>query len=456
MNHPLQKIVVRRQMIVVSVIGITLVFLVLLNVGTGLLIRTFGSLLEQSLDRRLKGTAVFTIELLERDLTGLDSELERSLARLTLSRIRSEHQLESAYIIAADASVLLDSRPDLEAPVSRQYVWRDSSVIEQALSTGIAVSPLYTVSGSHFKNVYASLGSLWGEKTILVLEADAHFFETIRTYRHIAWLAALFSVMLLIVLAVSLSWSTRRLFYTEKKLQESRRLAAMGQMAATVAHEIRNPLGIIKSTTDVLQERYTHPDNPDELFGFINDEIRRINHLVSDFLDLSRDLKPTITRQDIAALVQTILQQIKQDHPSLTFVYQGPDTLKADYDRDMIQQVLLNLLINATQAVDSTAGQIHIHLSSPSSRSRGRVQIRISDNGPGFKDDPEMLFEPFFTTKSRGIGLGLAVSRQLVQRHHGDIWAKRCHPHGSEFIITIPARWNADIASTSPGRGSNI
>jgi signal transduction histidine kinase len=454
MNHPLQKIVLRRQMVVVLVIGITLVFLVLLNVGAGLLVRTFGTLLEQSLDRRLKGTASFTVELLERDLTGLDSELERSLARLTLSRIRSEYQLESAYIISADASVLLDSRADLEAPISRQYVRRDSSAIEQALSTGIAVSPLYTLSGSHFKNVYASLGSLWGEETILVLEADADFFETIRTYKHIAWLAALFSAILLIILAVSLSWSTRRLFHTEKKLQESRRLAAMGQMAATVAHEIRNPLGIIKSTTDVLQERYTHPDNPDELFGFINDEIRRINHLVTDFLDLSRDLKPNINRQDLATLVQTVIQQVRQDHPSLTFVYQGPETLKADYDRDMIQQVLLNLLINATQAVDSEKGQIHIHLALMSSRTRETVQIRILDNGPGFKDDPEMLFEPFYTTKHRGIGLGLAVSRQIVQRHHGDIGAKRCHPNGSEFVIILPARWKAKVPSTSTDSGS--
>ena len=109
------------------------------------------------------------------------------------------------------------------------------------------------------------------------------------------------------------------LLKTESELQKSQRLAIMGQMAATVAHEIRNPLGIIKSTSDVLREKYQNTSTPDEMFNFINEEINRLNRLVNDFLSFSREPNLNITVNDLHKLVQEAITSFKAEDSRVSF-----------------------------------------------------------------------------------------------------------------------------------------
>jgi len=213
----------------------------------------------------------------------------------------------------------------------------------------------------------------------------------------------------------------------------------MGQMSAVLTHEIRNPLGIIRGTADVLKSRYEKSENADPLFHYIPDEVNRLNKLVNNFLVLSKDSEINLTKQDINQLIEDTVDKLKIDikNDAIKFKIIKSELLPFYFDHDGIQQVLINLMRNAIQAIEKK-GEISIKTEFIKKKKNQIVQTTISDNGAGIEGNVQAIFEPFFTTKSSGSGLGMAVSRKIVEGHSGWVDIESQVRKGTKVMFTLP------------------
>jgi two-component system, NtrC family, sensor kinase len=227
----------------------------------------------------------------------------------------------------------------------------------------------------------------------------------------------------------------------EEQLTRSEKLAAVGQLAAGVAHEINNPLGGILVYSYLMLEDLPadHPERP-QVQKIIR-EATRCKEIIKGLLDFSRQLPSRLHPININALVTELLGLV-ENH--LNFQNVGlqkdlaPDLPPVQGDKNKLEQVFLNLFMNAGQAM---AGHGSLSVTT-SLNTNGAVEIRISDTGPGIHPDHlPRLFDPFFTTKEvgRGVGLGLSVSYGIIKQHRGRIYADTASPGGATFVIELPA-----------------
>ncbi|HCH65685.1 MAG: hypothetical protein CL927_13575 [Deltaproteobacteria bacterium] len=233
-------------------------------------------------------------------------------------------------------------------------------------------------------------------------------------------------------------------------LEEQQRLAALGTMAAGLAHEIRNPLAGIKGAAQYLHTSESTPD-PEEfadLLGVIVDETNRLAGVVEQFLDYARPMKIHAARVDLIALLDRVLQlvQLNDAARSVDLRLAGsPNITPILCDEGKIHQVMLNLVQNAVEAVGSE-GIVTIRLQPGQVTGPGRkpveaVEILIEDNGPGLSPEAlQKLFIPFYTTKNHGTGLGLPISRRLVEAHAGELTARSRPSGGTRVTVRLPAQ----------------
>jgi nitrogen-specific signal transduction histidine kinase len=229
------------------------------------------------------------------------------------------------------------------------------------------------------------------------------------------------------------------------KMRERDRLAALGEMAAGLAHEIRNPLGAIKGAAQFLDPKRLPPEEA-EFVEVIVEEVNRLNGVVSAFLDYSRPLKQNFGPTDLNEVVTRTLKLIVNDVPATVTISEelAADLPRVDADAEQLKQVLINLVQNAVQALGTREGQITIRTSLPERfgefRAAEQVQLQVSDDGPGIPADQQLnIFVPFFTTKQKGTGLGLAISQRIVKNHGGTISVQSRVGEGSTFTIRLPA-----------------
>jgi len=429
----------RRRFYVIVLVAVTLLFLIFFNLGSYLFIKRMGGYLELELDKRLRASATSVTSLIERNLNNLFSADDQTFLGLILSQAQRDNDLEGAFLIDESYNVLADARYRWSMDVSRGYLREDSTSITAAFNGVVTVSPLHVIEGSYFKSAYAPINDLFGNTAILVLEADAEFFNVLNAFKGGLVVQVVASLVLLVLLTVFLYWALTLLLKTEEQLHRSQHLASMGQMAATVAHEIRNPLSIIKGTADVLKERYGQQQ--DELFDYIPDEIRRLDRLVNDFLSLSRPPKLNFElgriSDVVASAVQAVSSQTEMAGVKIETVDESSNA-QAKYDRDAIHQVMLNLLLNAVQALPDGGGAVNIRIFKDKHRGKTAVGVEVTDTGPGLQDDTNVIFEPFYTTKTRGTGLGLAVCRRLIEQHGGRIEAISKKNKGTTIRFFLP------------------
>lgn len=222
--------------------------------------------------------------------------------------------------------------------------------------------------------------------------------------------------------------------YEQQKQRD--RLAALGEMAAGLAHEIRNPLGAIKGAAQLVQTAQD-PSQTEEFLQIIVEEADRLNTVVRQFLDYARPLRLSLQPVNIRQVLRRAVALLGEEAEGVEIEVDIEEGLPlAQGDAELLTQVFLNLAQNACQAMD---GQGILGISAVLSGDKSFIVCRVEDTGPGIP--PEILpslFVPFFTTKEKGTGLGLAISQRIIERHGGTIGARSLPGQGAAFIVRLP------------------
>ncbi len=228
---------------------------------------------------------------------------------------------------------------------------------------------------------------------------------------------------------------------TERRIQQTEKLVAVGQLAAGVAHEINNPLGVILCYTDILKE--SNKDNEETVADIkvIERHAENCRHIVADLLDFARSRESRIEKklEQINETIENVLAMVSQQFlkKQISLVRNlEPSLPLCNIDNQRIKQVLLNLIMNAGQAVENN-GNIFIN----SRVEHDHILIEVEDDGPGIdKDIQDKIFDPIFSTKEpgQGTGLGLSVSYGIVREHGGEIRVQSVPGHGARFSVILP------------------
>jgi len=263
--------------------------------------------------------------------------------------------------------------------------------------------------------------------------------------------------------AETLAETNRRLEQAQAEARRSERLAALGQLSAGLAHEIRNPLGVIKGSAEMLTQKLSDA-NPlaIELAGYISTETNRLSALVTRFLDFARPLHADLLSSDVTTILDRALNDVAQ-------LWKGtPVQVERDYQADLpevavdeglVEQALVNIIQNAYDAMSENAeGRLRVtarrsHRAVRNGGSSNGVEIRIADSGPGIPAElREQIFNPFVTTKKSGVGLGLSIVSKIIDGHHGSIRIENSDASGDGkktgacFVIFLPAAKEAAVA----------
>ena len=225
----------------------------------------------------------------------------------------------------------------------------------------------------------------------------------------------------------------------ERELAERERLASLGQMAATVAHEVKNPLSAIKSITQVMREDEQVSREYGRDLDLITGEVDRLNRSVSQLLSFSRPSAVAATPASLSEIVESVLTLTRAEAEQRLVTVRVDLKANPQFDGERtsaLKEVLLNLTLNAVQAIN-VEGEVHIE----SEEFDGKLRISVNDNGAGIAaDQREKIFEPFFTTKQRGTGLGLAIVARRVRELGGDVSvvSSIAENRGTKFVVTLP------------------
>jgi nitrogen-specific signal transduction histidine kinase len=255
------------------------------------------------------------------------------------------------------------------------------------------------------------------------------------------------------MLAEELEKTNRRLEQIQVEARRSERLAALGQLSAGLAHEIRNPLGVIKGSAEMLQQKL-QDSNPlaSELASYISSEVNRLSALVTRFLDFARPQHLETAMHSVANVVERALKAVgaQWTGPSVQVERNYASKLPAvPLDENYCEQVFINLAQNAYEAM-TTGGILRVTIrAAKRDRVRG-VEVQFSDTGPGVPEElREQIFNPFVTSKRSGVGLGLAIVSKIVDDHHGALHLEASSGHGACFSVFFPEAGSAAEPLTS-------
>jgi two-component system, NtrC family, sensor histidine kinase HydH len=235
---------------------------------------------------------------------------------------------------------------------------------------------------------------------------------------------------------------------SREDLIRAAKLAVVGEMAAAMAHEVRTPLGILRSSAQMLQREPQLSPEGQEMAGFVLSETDRLNRLISALLDLARPRPPVFHSQDIHVIIRRALDLLgpraaRQRVRIVEELRASPSTLPCD--EELLVQVFLNLLLNALQMLPAE-GAVIVRTAIDADQ----LIVEVFDNGPGIPpENRQRVFDPFFTTRERGVGLGLTVVQQIVRSHGGNITVHEGPSGGACFRFYFPSLRNVEAPDMS-------
>ncbi len=373
--------------------------------------------------------------------------------------VSEQHRREVAFlaILDRDGTVLAHTNPHLVGTRMEDagfVMVRDTGQLAGQLVTLGTGEEVYELTMPfHVPAAGPGTGPGTGQPRFRVLRLALHTAPARQIVHHALIQVALVGVMVLVLLAVS-GWqirTLRRYLALREETARQERLAALGGMAAVLAHEIRNPLGAIKGLAQFLGEKQAGDPTQAEMTRTIAGEATRLERLVNDLLTYARPRPPDPQPLDLGATLREVatLARAPAEAAGVTLRVEAAEGLPPVLaDQDQVQQLLGNLAQNAIQAMP-TGGTLTLSVRAVRA-GRGNapqesagpldgVTLRVEDTGSGIPaEDLPRVFEPFYTTRSKGTGLGLAICRQIVEAHGGTIRVARTGPEGTVFEVRLP------------------
>lgn len=380
-----------------------------------------GDALDRVLEERLRGAGETAAGMLARGQP--DAEAVRA--------VMAANGLEGAYVVGPGLTVLADATGPSGGTVDLLRI--DAARAGAAFAGTQSVAFGWQLGEVRIATGYFPIRDAGGKVVaVLALEAGQAFGAARETLRQALAVGVVLSLVGAVALALAaISWSRVE---AQRRLDAERaaRGEALGRMAAMVAHEIRNPIGVIRSAAELVGAR-SGPmlgERDRAALADVLGEVDRLRRMTEDFLDLSREPRLEATSVDVAELAADAARGLSRTHPSVAVSVDVP-SLRVRADPGRTRQVLANLLVNSAQA-----GATSVALSAAAAE--GEVRLALQDDGAGI--DPTLrarLFDPFVTGRAGGTGLGLAISRRIMERQGGTLMSLPSE-RGARFEVRLP------------------
>jgi signal transduction histidine kinase len=378
--------------------------------------------LDRVLEERLHGAGETAAELLAHGEATPEA----------LRAIMAANRLEGAYVLAPTLRVVADATGVAPAPADLLRV--DGARAAQAFAGRASVAFAFAMGDLNVATGYFPVRAPDGSVPfVLALEAGQSFADARTRVRRAMWTGVALSLLgALALAAVARQWARGE----EQRRHVAERAArgdALARMAAMAAHEIRNPIGIIRGAVELVQERAGERlgANDREALADVIGEVERLRRLTQDFLDLAREPALSKAPTDLAEIAGDAARGLARTYPAVTVMLEVP-ALVLEADAARLRQVLGNLLVNAAEA-----GAHHVAVRSEVDG--GFAHVLVRDDGPGVEPGlHDRLFDPFATGRANGTGLGLAISRRIAERHGGWLALVSSAGPGATFDLRLP------------------
>ena len=340
--------------------------------------------------------------------------------------------LEGAFLLSSALDVQFDATGP--SGVKADLLRVDARRAAEALAGHPSVAFAYAVGDQPVATGYFPVHWPGGEvRSVLALEAGQTFSSTRRDLERALWVGVVLSALVAAALAAAAMQWARSEGRRHLAAASAARGEALSRMAAMVAHEIRNPVGVIRGAVELVQARggaeLSAKDR--EALADVLGEVERLRRLTEDFLDLAREPELSLAPVDLGEVAAEAARALARSHPGVVVRLEIPP-LRVTADASRIRQVLANLLVNAAQA-GARAIEVRGVTDGP------RARIEIVDDGPGVEPAlRQRLFDPFATGRAEGTGLGLAISRRIAERHGGALRLLPRDRPGASFELTLP------------------
>jgi signal transduction histidine kinase len=405
-----------------KLIGIILFLAIISSVSVGLinLYSSSSQRLDKALGDRLTGVAVTASYLVDGDSLSVWSydpieTIEFDWLRSRLEQIRIENELAEITLCDIDGFVLISVANRMKRGNINSFWKLDNASVMQAQSGMPAASKLYVNGNLYQKSAHAPVRNFDGKIVgILSVEGNADFFDSLASLRRAASITGASVLLFLVLMGLLLVKLQNSIMQWKTAVAQQQNLATMGRMTAGIAHEIRNPLGIIRATAEHLADKLNERGVEDCTTNFIPEEVDRLDRILTRYLAFGKGDKPDYESIDVQKLIARSIEMFQTESDiEIEYITTGAKC-SLNGDSPGLQQVLLNLLINARDVADQVIVELNYF--------ENHVEISVKDNGPGIgRLSDKDLFEPFTTTKEKGSGLGLALVRRIIEEHGGTV-----------------------------------
>lgn len=418
---------------------IAILFILSLNILLWLYVNQAEKRFADELKTRLLSTNRYISRLIDEELLaaiipGQKNSLEYITVLQQLESIRRQDSLQSILLLTPDGNILVAS-PEILS-IQKESSRQNNSFFNAASGGNFSTTNAEQVENEWFMSSYGPVTDLDGfVNAVLIIEAKAAYFSTMEQLRNSLAVFSLINLLVIILIAYFLFRFINRTLKYQGTLKDQEHLVQLGTMAATVAHEIRNPLSIIEGSNELIRKKYAKTD--DEIFNYIPAETERLNQLIENFLTFSKTPAVHISEFLVKSLFDRMLVGIDSKSAIKIDIDQDLQSTQIRTDENLLEQAILNLLKNAISVSKDSA---EIALSAYTRKSY--VFIEVKDMGPGIDTAIENdIFKPFFTTREKGTGLGLAITKRIAELLGGSISFKS-NNQGTAFLIKIPQEIN--------------
>jgi signal transduction histidine kinase len=391
---------------------------------------------EEELGLRLTTVASAAVSAATPELLLSPSVSEDEFVRRELRSVADRHDLEEVLLVDTGGIVLFDL--DDERVGSRDPLLDLSEgAFAKALQGVPTSSARLELGGAVRKAGFAPVEDWDGTiEAVLCVTVGGGFYARVPALRRTLFGVSVGSGAIVVLLGAIFFRLARRLTQTEIALASAETLSAMGMMAAGVAHEVRNPLSIISGTAERLKRKYSGVVK-DPLFEFIPEEVERLNGILEGYLRFARDEPLAFVSCDLRRVLEKSIRLIEEDTQEGAIEIApiaGPREVEIHADPHRLQQMFLNLFLNAKQAMPG-GGRISTELRGNGSS----ITVEVSDTGPGFSEKQlQRAFQPFHTTKEKGSGLGLVMAKRIAEAHGGTIRLANRAEGGAQVTVVLP------------------